>query len=359
MGTHPIFESDFDCLTDMDQNLSNEYDQYGSSREDYHLVSSTLMAATPAFLSKLWQLVNDQQNRQLVRWAPGGRSFLVMDQTKFSKEILPNYFKHQKMNSFIRQLNMYGFKKVPKLTEGTLNATESDQIEFANDHFVRGQPDLIHQIKRKDTKRLVTRVNNGDRMINSSQLSELLQELSDQQKQTNRDFDQLKDENQDLYRQVGTLQKKHDKQQDTVDRLISFMIHFIQQSGGTLPGTKMPMPIGSKRHGEPLMLGGGGNKRINIEEYTDLDNAICSNNQLTAYSGSSQNGNQMLNQSSNQYFDLQLTAEEESSAPVVNKIQRSLSRQQSTLSSIIGMVNGSPSGQSSNNSINDLNFNQF
>ena len=135
----------------------------------------------------------------------------------------------------------------------------------------------------------------------------------------------------------------------------------------------MPMPIGSKRHGEPLMLGGGGNKRINIEEYTDLDNAICSNNQLTAYSGknscsgsiiiiknngfsppknysqgksltglkleklnlgSSQNGNQMLNQSSNQYFDLQLTAEEESTAPVVNKIQRSLSRQQSTLRSV-------------------------
>ena len=52
------------------------------------------------------------------------------------------------------------------------------------------------------------------------------------QKQTNRDFDQLKEENQDLYRQVGTLQRKHDKQQDTVDRLISFMIHFIQQSGG-------------------------------------------------------------------------------------------------------------------------------
>ena len=66
------------------------------------------------------------------------------------------------------------------MTEGTLNATESDQIEFANDHFVRGQPDLIHQIKRKDTKRLVTRVNNGDRMINSSQLSDLLQELSEQ-----------------------------------------------------------------------------------------------------------------------------------------------------------------------------------
>ena len=34
----------------------------------------------------------------------------------------------------------------------------------------------------------------------------------------------------DLWRQVGALRKKHDKQQDTVQRLITFMIHFIQQA---------------------------------------------------------------------------------------------------------------------------------
>ena len=67
---------------------------------------------TPAFLSKLWQLVNDQDNCGLVSWSSNGRSFIVFDQVKFSKQILPNYFKHQKMNSFVRQLNMYGFKKV-------------------------------------------------------------------------------------------------------------------------------------------------------------------------------------------------------------------------------------------------------
>ena len=70
---------------------------------------------------------------------------------------------------------------MPKLSEGTLNAVESDQIEFANDNFIRGQPDLIHQIKRKDTKRLLSTKTGGDRVINSSQLSELLQELSDQE----------------------------------------------------------------------------------------------------------------------------------------------------------------------------------
>ena len=121
-----------------------------------------------------------------------GRSFIVHDQVKFAKAILPNYFKHQKMNSFIRQLNMYGFKKVgieysklffsngqriqpknfvfiflqsfiqllkmlkfqvPKLNEGTLHASESDQIEFANEFFIRDEPDLLSKIKRKDGKR--------------------------------------------------------------------------------------------------------------------------------------------------------------------------------------------------------------
>ena len=57
------------------------------------------------------------------------------------------------MNSFIRQLNMYGFKKVPKLNEGTLHAAESDQIEFANEFFIRNEPDLLAKIKRKDAKR--------------------------------------------------------------------------------------------------------------------------------------------------------------------------------------------------------------
>lgn len=335
---------------------SNHYD-YAPAHDEYTLQTSTQLGPTPAFLSKLWQLVNARDNQDLVCWAQGGRSFLVNDQSKFAKEILPNYFKHQKMNSFIRQLNMYGFKKVPKLSEGTLNAVESDQIEFANDYFIRGQPDLIHQIKRKDTKRVLAGKVGVEKMVNSSQLSELLQELSEQQKQTNRDFDQLKDENQDLYQQVGALQQKHDKQQNTVDRLISFMVQFIQQSGAQLQGAKMPMAIGGKRGGEPLML--GPSKRVNIEEYNEFStdkNTYQDQNQLVqSYQGQSNPLLSPARSSSNQYFDLQLTSnEEEDKRPVVSKIQRSLSRQQSTLSSIIGMVSGNGSGTTSSN---DFNFN--
>ena len=90
------------------------------------------------------------------------------------------------------------------------------------------------------------------------------------------------------------------------------------------------MQIGSKRTAEPLML--GGSKRLSIEEYADFDNPIS--NQLQPYSGGNNGGGggdqQLLSQTSNEYFDLQL-ADPEEKGPVVNKIQRSLSRQQSTL----------------------------
>ena len=42
---------------------------------------------------------------------------------------------------------------MPKLNEGTLHAAESDQIEFANEFFIRNEPDLLSKIKRKDAKR--------------------------------------------------------------------------------------------------------------------------------------------------------------------------------------------------------------
>ena len=71
-------------------------------------------------------------------------------------------------------------------------------------------------------------------MVYKSQISGLLSELSEQQEQTHEEFETLRDENRNLFNRVGLLQIKHDKQQETVNRLISFMIHFIKQSGVSL-----------------------------------------------------------------------------------------------------------------------------
>jgi len=71
-----------------------------------------LTSVAPIFLCKVWQLVNDERNNDLVSWNDSGCSFIIHDPTSFAKDVLPNYFKHQRVDSFIRQLNMYGFRKV-------------------------------------------------------------------------------------------------------------------------------------------------------------------------------------------------------------------------------------------------------
>uniref|UniRef100_A0A3B4X7P3 HSF-type DNA-binding domain-containing protein n=1 Tax=Seriola lalandi dorsalis TaxID=1841481 RepID=A0A3B4X7P3_SERLL len=60
----------------------------------------------PAFLTKLWTLVEDADTNEFICWSQEGNSFMVLDEQRFAKEILPKYFKHNNMASFIRQLNM-------------------------------------------------------------------------------------------------------------------------------------------------------------------------------------------------------------------------------------------------------------
>ena len=90
------------------------YDSDEDYLSEYEPPQKLASGQPPAFLAKLWKIVNDEEIPN-VHWGPEGDSFIVNDQDIFSKKILPNYFKHQRMNSFVRQLNMYGFKKVPKV----------------------------------------------------------------------------------------------------------------------------------------------------------------------------------------------------------------------------------------------------
>ncbi|XP_077314590.1 heat shock factor protein 4-like isoform X1 [Lithobates pipiens] len=64
----------------------------------------------PAFLTKLWTLVEDPETNHLICWSVNGTSFHVFDQGRFAKEVLPKYFKHNNMASFVRQLNMFSYQ---------------------------------------------------------------------------------------------------------------------------------------------------------------------------------------------------------------------------------------------------------
>lgn len=90
------------------------------------------------FPQKLFSLMENEQS-DIVCWSERGLAFRVVDQEKFAEEIVPKYFRHTKMTSFQRQLNLYGFRRVTK---------GEDVGSYYHPKFQRGRRDLVPEIKR-------------------------------------------------------------------------------------------------------------------------------------------------------------------------------------------------------------------
>ena len=59
-----------------------------------------------SFEVHMCHLLLEDHNTDIFNFFQNGQSFLVLDEQRFAKEILPKYFKHNNMASFVRQLNM-------------------------------------------------------------------------------------------------------------------------------------------------------------------------------------------------------------------------------------------------------------
>jgi len=97
----------------------------------------------PPFLTKLYDMVNCEKYQSLIHWSGDGKAVCITNIKQFSEIVLPQYFKHSKFASFLRQLNMYNFYTTRQ---------EPELREFKNPNFVRDDVNLMSSIKRKRTQ---------------------------------------------------------------------------------------------------------------------------------------------------------------------------------------------------------------
>lgn len=98
---------------------------------------------------KTFDILEDGKYDEYVSWNEKGDALVVKQVHGFTEVVLPTFFKHSNFASFVRQLNMYGFRR-----------TDDKEITFKQPHFQRGKRDKLALIKRKVTSKQAATANN-------------------------------------------------------------------------------------------------------------------------------------------------------------------------------------------------------
>ncbi|KAJ1558726.1 stress-responsive transcription factor hsf1, partial [Cladochytrium tenue] len=247
--------------------------------------AGAVIKGVPAFPNKLYNMVNDERGTGLIHWSDDGQAFVVERHEEFAREVLPRFFKHSNFSSFVRQLNMYGFHKVPHLQAGSLMAEAEPELwEFANPHFQRNQPGLLSLVTRKKgvgvgTERSGTgaaitaaattavatataatatavagatakairgagserggggigsRDGDGRVVAGHVDVSAVVQEIAAikrHQLSISADLTAIQRENQVLWNESVALREHHQRQQDTIDKILRFLASIFSSPG--------------------------------------------------------------------------------------------------------------------------------
>lgn len=195
---------------------------------------SQLPKARPAFVMKIWSMVNDPVNHEYIRWNEEGDSFQVVHREDFMKRILPKYFKHNNFASFVRQLNMYGWHKVQDVNSGSLkeDRVQDEILLFKNPYFIRGREDLLDKIVRN-------KASGGEEIPDYSQMNlQLIMGELDLIKMNQlaimEDMRRMRNDSQTLWTESFSARDRYEKQNQTLGKIMKFLAAVYGNSAGKI-----------------------------------------------------------------------------------------------------------------------------
>jgi len=108
----------------------------------------------PSFIRKTYEILEEGKHADVIHWSEDGTAIIINNPTEFAQRVLPAYFKHNNLTSFIRQLNMYDFHKKRSLN--------MDHVYY-HELFQRGKRHLLKEIRRKNSE--TATVSLGDKTL--------------------------------------------------------------------------------------------------------------------------------------------------------------------------------------------------
>jgi len=121
----------------------------------------------PSFIRKTYEILEEGKHADVIHWSEDGTAIIINNPTEFAQRVLPAYFKHNNLTSFIRQLNMYDFHKKRSLN--------MDHVYY-HELFQRGKRHLLKEIRRKNSETATVTV--GDKTLSPFENIQTRQDLA-------------------------------------------------------------------------------------------------------------------------------------------------------------------------------------
>lgn len=103
-------------------------------------VRSIQEKSVPKFLRKVFHILEENKHSEYVSWSHDGEAIVIKKPIEFAEKVLPCFFKHNNLASFVRQLNMYNFKK---------KKNYHYDHAYGHESFQKGKIELLRNIQRK------------------------------------------------------------------------------------------------------------------------------------------------------------------------------------------------------------------
>ena len=144
----------------------------------------------PSFLVKLYTILNDEQYTSYIHWSSDGKSVIISDPNGLTKKVLPQYYNHHNFASFVRQLNMYNFRKIrSEQKSGEQKYTHSEFQEWKTMKEIQAirkkikkdeEKNNSNKIKSSSEKKIVINTNNN--LLDDKLYLEQIEQLDEEAK---------------------------------------------------------------------------------------------------------------------------------------------------------------------------------